>query len=84
MEESLKDLKRISWVCSEEEYRADPAYSYSILAKYNREGFNKLDSSFFLSFNTLYISESTISLRYSNCLSLRNFLANFISFSGKY
>ena len=46
MEESLKDLKRISWVCSEEEYRADPAYSYSILAKYNREGFNKLDSLF--------------------------------------
>lgn len=46
MEEILKDLKRISWVCSEEEYRADPAYSYSILAKYNREGFNKLDSLF--------------------------------------
>ena len=46
MEENLKDLKRISWVCSEEEYRADPAYSYSILAKYNREGFNKLDSLF--------------------------------------
>lgn len=46
MEESLKDLKRISWVCSEEEYRADPAYSYSTLAKYNREGFNKLDTLF--------------------------------------
>ena len=46
MEEILKDLKRISWVCSEEEYRADPAYSYSTLAKYNREGFNKLDSLF--------------------------------------
>ena len=46
MEESLKDLKRISWVCSEGEYRADPAYSYSTLAKYNREGFNKLDTLF--------------------------------------
>ena len=46
MEESLKDLKRISWVCSEEEYRADPAYSYSTLAKYNREGFNKLNTLF--------------------------------------
>ena len=46
MEESLKDLKRISWVCSEEEYRADSSYSYSTLAKYNREGFNKLDTLF--------------------------------------
>jgi hypothetical protein len=46
MEGILKDLKRISWVCSEEEYRADPAYSYSTLAKYNKEGFNKLDSLF--------------------------------------
>lgn len=43
MEKSLKD---ISWVVSEEEYRADPALSYSTLARYEREGFNNIDKLF--------------------------------------
>ena len=38
-----KELKDISWQVSEKKYRADPALSYSTLAKYEREGFNKLD-----------------------------------------
>ena len=41
-----KSLKDISWVCEESEYRADPAYSYSTIAKFDREGFEKLDSLF--------------------------------------
>ena len=41
-----KSLKDISWVCEEEVYRADPAYSYSTIAKFNREGFEKLDNLF--------------------------------------
>lgn len=41
-----KELKDISWQVSEKEYRADPALSYSTLAKYEREGFNKLDHLF--------------------------------------
>lgn len=43
MEKSLKD---ISWIVSEEEYRADPALSYSTLARYEREGFNNIDKLF--------------------------------------
>lgn len=41
-----KELKDISWQVSEKKYRADPALSYSTLAKYEREGFNKLDHLF--------------------------------------
>ena len=41
-----KSLKDISWQVSEEEYRQDPALSYSTLAKYEREGFNNLDKLF--------------------------------------
>lgn len=41
-----KELKDISWLVSEEVYRADPALSYSTLAKYEREGYDKLDSLF--------------------------------------
>lgn len=41
-----KSLKDISWDVSEETYRADPALSYSTLAKYEREGFNNLDKLF--------------------------------------
>lgn len=41
-----KSLKDISWICEESEYRADPAYSYSTIAKFDREGFEKLDSLF--------------------------------------
>lgn len=42
----MKSLRDISWQVSEEEYRADPALSYSTLAKYEREGFNNLDKLF--------------------------------------
>lgn len=38
----MKSLKDISWNVPEEVYRADPALSYSTLAKYEREGFNNL------------------------------------------
>ena len=41
-----KELKDISWQVSESTYRADPALSYSTLAKFEREGFNKLDHLF--------------------------------------
>lgn len=41
-----KSLKDISWKVTEPEYRADPALSYSILAKYEREGFNNLSKLF--------------------------------------
>lgn len=43
---SYKSLRDISWLVTEEEYRADPALSYSTLAKYEREGFNNLDRLF--------------------------------------
>lgn len=41
-----KSLYDISWQVSEEEYRADPALSYSTLSRYEREGFNNLDRLF--------------------------------------
>lgn len=41
-----KELSDISWQVPEETYRMDPALSYSTLAKYEREGFDKLDSLF--------------------------------------
>lgn len=41
-----KSLKDISWLVTEETYRADNAYSYSTLAKFDREGFEKLDTLF--------------------------------------
>ena len=44
--EILKELKDISWQVTEPEYRADPALSYSTLAKYEREGYDKLDTLF--------------------------------------
>ena len=37
-----KSLADISWNVSEEIYRADPAFSYSTLARFNREGFEGL------------------------------------------
>ena len=46
MENVNKSLKDLSWQVSEEEYRADPALSYSTLAKYEREGFNNLERLF--------------------------------------
>lgn len=42
----MKSLYDISWKCTEEEYRADRAYSYSTIAKFEREGFNNLDKLF--------------------------------------
>ena len=39
-------LYNISWKVTEPVYRQDPALSYSTLAKYEREGFNKLSSLF--------------------------------------
>lgn len=44
--EILKELSDISWQVPESTYRADPALSYSTLAKYEREGFDKLDRLF--------------------------------------
>ena len=41
-----KSLYDISWQVSEEEYRADSAYSYSTIARFNREGFDNLDKLF--------------------------------------
>ena len=38
----MKSLKNISWLVTEEEYRADSALSYSTLAKFERGGFNEL------------------------------------------
>lgn len=42
----MKSLYDISWQCTESEYRADNAYSYSTIAKFEREGFNNLDKLF--------------------------------------
>lgn len=42
----MKSLYDISWQVTEEEYRADPALSYSTLAKYKRSGFNELNHLF--------------------------------------
>lgn len=44
--EIQKELKDISWNVPEDIYRADSALSYSILAKFEREGFNRLDHLF--------------------------------------
>lgn len=41
-----KSIESISWLVDEATYRADPALSYSTLARYEREGFNGLDKLF--------------------------------------
>lgn len=41
-----KSLYDISWQVTESEYREDPALSYSVLAKFERGGFNELDHLF--------------------------------------
>ena len=41
-----KSLYSISWRVDEPTYRADPALSYSTLAKYERSGFNDLEHLF--------------------------------------
>lgn len=43
---NAKTLYDISWQVEEPEYRKDPAYSYSTIAKFTREGFGKLDKLF--------------------------------------
>lgn len=42
----IKKLYEISWDVDEPTYRADEALSYSTIAKFAREGFNKLDTLF--------------------------------------
>lgn len=42
----MKTLYDISWQVTEPEYRKDPAYSYSTIAKFGRDGFNKIDTLF--------------------------------------
>lgn len=42
----MKKLFDISWQVEEDEYRKDPALSYSTLARYERTGFNGLSSLF--------------------------------------
>lgn len=42
----MKSLYDLSWKVSEEEYRADKALSYSLISRYNREGFNNLSHLF--------------------------------------
>ena len=42
----MKKLSDVAWNVTEEQYRADPALSYSTLSRFDREGFNKLDSLF--------------------------------------
>lgn len=44
--EKTKSLEEISWGVNEDTYRADSALSYSTLAKFDREGYNKIDSLF--------------------------------------
>lgn len=44
--EIQKELSSISWNVPESTYRADPALSYSTLARYEREGFNNLSHLF--------------------------------------
>lgn len=44
--EEKKSLYDISWQVDEPTYRKDEALSYSTLARFKREGFNKLDSLF--------------------------------------
>lgn len=55
-----KSFKDISWNVSEKEYRADNALSYSTIAKFEREGFNKLD--------TLFEKVESPSLTYGLCV----------------
>lgn len=41
-----KTLYDISWQVDEDEYRADSAYSYSTIARFNRDGFDNIDKLF--------------------------------------
>ena len=54
----MKSFKEISWLVDEPTYRADKAYSYSTLSKFNREGFENL--------KTLFDSITTPSLTFGS------------------
>ena len=58
--EIQKELKDISWLVPESVYRADNALSYSVLARYEREGFDNLDR--------LFDKISTPSLTLGSCV----------------
>ena len=58
--EIQKELKDISWQVPESTYRADNALSYSVLARYGREGFDNLDH--------LFDKISTPSLTLGSCV----------------
>ena len=58
--EIQKELSSISWQVDEPTYRADPALSYSTLARYEREGFDNLDH--------LFDKISTPSLTLGSCV----------------
>ena len=55
-----KSLANISWQVPEEIYRQDPALSYSTLARYEREGFEHL--------NTLFERVESPSLLFGSCV----------------
>ena len=42
----MKKLSEVAWNVTEEEYRADPALSYSTLSRFDREGFANIDKLF--------------------------------------
>lgn len=42
----MKSIKELSWNVTEEEYRKDPAISYSTLSRFEREGWRNLSSLF--------------------------------------
>ena len=55
-----KSLADISWLVDEPTYRKDPALSYSTLSKYEREGFEHLD--------TLFEKVESPSLLFGSCV----------------
>lgn len=42
----MKKLSEVAWNVTEEQYRADPALSYSTLSRFDREGFANIDKLF--------------------------------------
>lgn len=56
----MKSLKDIAWQVDEETYRADPAYSYSTISRFHKEGFENL--------NTLFDKVETPALLFGSCV----------------
>ena len=54
----MKELLKTAWDVSEEVYRQDPAYSYSTIARFEREGFRNI--------NTLFEKVTTPSLTFGS------------------